>query len=33
MDETGAFREEPAPASTLYHIVGAIAELEQIVEG
>lgn len=33
MDEAGAFREEPAPASTLYHIVGAIAELEQIVEG
>ena len=33
MDEAGAFREEPAPASSLYHIVGAIAELEQIVEG
>ena len=29
MDETGAFREEPAPASTLYHIVGAIAELDR----
>jgi len=27
MDEAGAFREEPAPASTLYHIVGAIIEL------
>jgi mannose-6-phosphate isomerase len=27
MDESGAFREEPAPASTLYHIVGAIIEL------
>jgi mannose-6-phosphate isomerase len=27
MDEDGAFREEPAPASSLYHIVGAIAEL------
>jgi mannose/cellobiose epimerase-like protein (N-acyl-D-glucosamine 2-epimerase family) len=33
MDETGAFREEPAPASSLYHIVGAIAELEDVVEG
>jgi mannose-6-phosphate isomerase len=32
MDEAGAFREEPAPASTLYHLVGAIAELEQVVE-
>jgi mannose-6-phosphate isomerase len=27
MDEAGRFREEPAPASSLYHIVGAIAEL------
>ncbi len=27
MDETGAYRDEPAPASSLYHIVGAIAEL------
>jgi mannose-6-phosphate isomerase len=27
MDAAGAFREEPAPASTLYHIVGAIIEL------
>jgi mannose-6-phosphate isomerase len=27
MDEAGAFREEPAPASSFYHIVGAIAEL------
>ena len=33
MDEAGAFREEPAPASSLYHIVGAIAELEDVVEG
>ncbi|HEX3920153.1 MAG TPA: AGE family epimerase/isomerase [Caulobacteraceae bacterium] len=34
MDEAGAFREEPAPASTLYHIVGAIAELvRQTSEG
>ena len=29
MDAGGAFREEPAPASTLYHIVGAIAELDR----
>jgi len=27
MDAAGAYREEPAPASTLYHIVGAIIEL------
>jgi mannose-6-phosphate isomerase len=27
MDEAGAFRDETAPASSLYHIVGAIAEL------
>jgi len=29
-DETGVFREEPAPASSLYHIAGAIAELDRI---
>lgn len=29
MDEAGAFREEPAPASSLYHIVGAICELDR----
>jgi mannose-6-phosphate isomerase len=32
-DETGAFREEPAPASSLYHIAGAIAELERVCAG
>lgn len=31
MDAAGAFREEPAPASSLYHIVGAIAELERLI--
>ena len=30
LDEAGAFREEPAPASSFYHIVGAIAELERL---
>jgi mannose/cellobiose epimerase-like protein (N-acyl-D-glucosamine 2-epimerase family) len=30
MDEAGRFREEPAPASSFYHIVGAIAELERL---
>jgi len=30
MDEDGAFREEPAPASSLYHVVGAIAELTRV---
>ena len=29
-DQTGAFREEPAPASSLYHIAGAIAELARL---
>jgi mannose/cellobiose epimerase-like protein (N-acyl-D-glucosamine 2-epimerase family) len=29
MAPDGCFREEPAPASSLYHIVGAIAELER----
>jgi mannose/cellobiose epimerase-like protein (N-acyl-D-glucosamine 2-epimerase family) len=29
MDAAGAFREEPAPASSLYHIVGAIVELSR----
>lgn len=29
MDEAGALREEPAPASSFYHIVGAIAELDR----
>jgi mannose-6-phosphate isomerase len=27
MDEAGDFREEPAPATSLYHLIGAIAEL------
>jgi mannose/cellobiose epimerase-like protein (N-acyl-D-glucosamine 2-epimerase family) len=30
MDEAGVFREEPAPATSFYHIVGAIAELERL---
>ena len=30
-DETGGFREEAAPASSLYHIAGAIAELARLV--
>ena len=30
-DEAGAFREEAAPASSLYHIAGAIAELARLV--
>lgn len=29
-DETGAFREEAAPASSLYHIAGAIVELARL---
>ncbi|HXQ15827.1 MAG TPA: AGE family epimerase/isomerase [Caulobacteraceae bacterium] len=29
-DETGVFREEAAPASSLYHIAGAIAELSRL---
>jgi mannose-6-phosphate isomerase len=29
-DESGAFREEAAPASSLYHIAGAIAELDRV---
>jgi mannose-6-phosphate isomerase len=33
MDETGAFREEPAPASSFYHIVGAIAGLQRLLGG
>lgn len=32
-DETGGFRDEPAPASSFYHIVGAIAELERLLGG
>ena len=28
MDENGKFIEEPAPASSLYHIVGAISEMQ-----
>lgn len=31
MDETGRFVEEPAPASTLYHIVCAISEMHAVV--
>jgi mannose/cellobiose epimerase-like protein (N-acyl-D-glucosamine 2-epimerase family) len=31
IDERGAVVDEPAPASTFYHIVGAILELEQLV--
>ena len=31
MDEAGAIRDEPAPASSLYHIAGAIAELSGIL--
>jgi mannose/cellobiose epimerase-like protein (N-acyl-D-glucosamine 2-epimerase family) len=31
--EDGRFVEEPAPASSFYHIAGAIAELERIVQG
>jgi mannose/cellobiose epimerase-like protein (N-acyl-D-glucosamine 2-epimerase family) len=30
MEADGAFREEAAPASSLYHIVGAIAELDRV---
>ena len=30
-DETGAFREEAAPASSLYHIAGAMVELARLV--
>ena len=33
MDEGGGFVEEPAPASSFYHIVGAIAELERLTQG
>ncbi|HEY3694336.1 AGE family epimerase/isomerase [Phenylobacterium sp.] len=29
-DEAGAFRQEPAPASSLYHIAGAIAEVARL---
>jgi mannose-1-phosphate guanylyltransferase/mannose-6-phosphate isomerase len=29
----GSFAEEPAPASSLYHLVAAIAELERVVGG
>jgi mannose/cellobiose epimerase-like protein (N-acyl-D-glucosamine 2-epimerase family) len=32
MDGAGAFRDEPAPASSFYHIAGAIAALERQVE-
>ena len=31
MDEAGAFREEPAPASSFYHILGAIAGLQRLL--
>ena len=30
MDGAGGFRDEPAPASSFYHIVGAIAELARL---
>ncbi len=30
MDGDGSFRHEPSPASSLYHIVGAIAELDRL---
>jgi mannose/cellobiose epimerase-like protein (N-acyl-D-glucosamine 2-epimerase family) len=30
MEADGSFREEAAPASSLYHIVGAIAELDRV---
>jgi mannose-6-phosphate isomerase len=30
-DETGAFREEASPASSLYHIAGAMVELARLV--
>jgi mannose-6-phosphate isomerase len=33
MDEAGAFREEPAPASSFYHIVGTIAGLQRALGG
>jgi mannose-6-phosphate isomerase len=33
MTAAGAFVEEPAPASSLYHIVGAIAELDRQTAG
>ena len=33
MDEAGAVREEPAPASSFYHIVGAIAGLQRLLDG
>jgi len=32
MDESGAFREEPAPASSFYHIVGGIAGLQRLLD-
>jgi mannose/cellobiose epimerase-like protein (N-acyl-D-glucosamine 2-epimerase family) len=32
-DEAGAFVDEPAPASSFYHIVCAIAELERLASG
>jgi mannose/cellobiose epimerase-like protein (N-acyl-D-glucosamine 2-epimerase family) len=31
MSESGTFLDEPAPASSLYHLVGAVAELERFV--
>ena len=30
MEADGGFREEPSPTSSLYHIVGAIAELDRV---
>ena len=30
LEVDGSFREEPAPTSSLYHIVGAIAELDRV---
>jgi len=33
LDEAGRFADEPAPASSFYHLVGAAAELERLAAG
>ena len=33
IDHNGVFKEEPAPASSLYHIIGAIEGLERHLGG
>ena len=32
LDAWGSFIEEPAPASSLYHLVGAVLELSRLPE-